>query len=116
MTDVQYSDQILDYYLKLNQHGASRAMCNVVRTGSPNILCTELPSHWRSNKTLPITFKVFVLSDCAGCEVKDGTVVMVKAGNDENICGEIRNATALIKNGVAKFHDLRFVGRSGRGL
>jgi FPC/CPF motif-containing protein YcgG len=31
----------------------------MVRTGSPNLICTVLPSHWRSNKTLPIAFKVF---------------------------------------------------------
>lgn len=39
----------------------------------------------------------------------------VRAGNDENYCGELRNATAIMKNQVAKFNDLRFVGRSGRG-
>lgn len=37
------------------------------------------------------------------------------AGNDENYCGELRNCTAVMKNQVAKFNDLRFVGRSGRG-
>jgi len=45
----------------------------------------------------------------------DGTLVTVRAGNDENYCGELRNATAIMKNQVAKFNDLRFVGRSGRG-
>lgn len=84
----------------------------LVLTGSPNILCTELPTHWRSNKTLPVTFHVLVFGPV---EVKDGTVVQVRAGNEDNFCGEIRNARALIKDGVAKFHDLRFVGRSGRG-
>lgn len=39
----------------------------------------------------------------------------VMAGNDENFCGELRNCTAVMKNQVAKFNDLRFVGRSGRG-
>lgn len=48
-------------------------------------------------------------------EVIDGTMVTVKAGNDENYCGELRNGTSLMKNQVAKFNDLRFVGRSGRG-
>lgn len=37
------------------------------------------------------------------------------AGNDENYSAELRNATAAIKNQVARFNDLRFVGRSGRG-
>lgn len=69
-----------------------------------------LPPHWRSNKTLPVAFKVVALGD-----VGDGTVVTVRAGNDENYCAELRNSTAVMKNQVAKFNDLRFVGRSGRG-
>ncbi|XP_076028819.1 uncharacterized protein LOC143017809 isoform X2 [Oratosquilla oratoria] len=82
----------------------------LVKTGAPNILCTALPSHWRSNKSLPVSFKVVALD-----EVKDGTLVTVRAGNDENFCGELRNNSAIMKNQVAKFNDLRFVGRSGRG-
>lgn len=69
-----------------------------------------MPTHWRSNKTLPMAFKVVALG-----EVNDGTLVTVMAGNDENFCGELRNCTAVMKNQVAKFNDLRFVGRSGRG-
>ncbi|XP_064614367.1 runt-related transcription factor 1-like isoform X4 [Liolophura sinensis] len=82
----------------------------LVRTGSPNFVCSVLPSHWRSNKTLPVSFKVVSLG-----EVKDGTKVTIMAGNDENFCAELRNCTAYMKNQVAKFNDLRFVGRSGRG-
>lgn len=81
-----------------------------VRTGSPSLVCSALPTHWRSNKTLPVAFKVVALG-----QVNDGTVVTVRAGNDENFCPEIRNASAVMKNQVAKFNDLRFVGRSGRG-
>lgn len=115
------ADQLLEQYLKANRMAAAAsanstdsvvASGHLIRTGSPNIICTQLPSHWRSNKTLPSTFKVIVLG---GAEVKDGTVVEIKAGNEENCCGEIRNGKALTKNGIAKFHDLRFVGRSGRG-
>lgn len=82
----------------------------LVQTGSPAILCSALPTHWRSNKSLPIAFKVVALDD-----VQDGTIVTLKAGNDENFCAELRNCTAVMKNQVAKFNDLRFVGRSGRG-
>ncbi|VVC43198.1 Acute myeloid leukemia 1 protein (AML1)/Runt,Runt domain,p53-like transcription factor, DNA- [Cinara cedri] len=82
----------------------------LVRTGSPFLVCTILPTHWRSNKTLPVAFKVVALG-----EVPDGTAVTIRAGNDENFCAELRNCTALMKNQVAKFNDLRFVGRSGRG-
>lgn len=82
----------------------------LVKTGSPSFLCSALPSHWRSNKTLPVAFKVIALGDVA-----DGTIVTLRAGNDENYCAELRNCTAVMKNQVAKFNDLRFVGRSGRG-
>ncbi|NWH84859.1 RUNX2 factor, partial [Aegithalos caudatus] len=76
----------------------------------PNFLCSVLPSHWRCNKPLPVAFKVVALG-----EVPDGTVVTVMAGNDENYSAELRNASAVMKNQVARFNDLRFVGRSGRG-
>lgn len=82
----------------------------LVRTGSPNFVCSVLPSHWRSNKTLPVAFKVVALG-----EVKDGTKVTITAGNDENCSAELRNNVTQMKNQVAKFNDLRFVGRSGRG-
>lgn len=84
---------------------------DLIETGSPMILCSTLPTHWRSNKSLPCAFKVITLD----YEVPDGTEVIISAGNDENYNPELRNNVALIKNGVAKFNDLRFVGRSGRG-
>lgn len=83
---------------------------STVRTGSPDYMCSILPSHWRSNKTLPGGFKVVALGD-----ILDGTLVTVRAGNDENCSAELRNNSAVMKNRVAKFNDLRFVGRSGRG-
>ena len=82
----------------------------LIQTGSPYFLCTALPTHWRSNKSLPVAFRVVALG-----EIADGTVVAIRAGNDENYCCELRNHTAVMKNQVAKFSDLRFVGRSGRG-
>ena len=82
----------------------------LVKTGSPGFLCSALPTHWRANKTLPMAFKVIALG-----EVQDGTLVTLRAGSDENYCSELRNFTAVMKNQVAKFNDLRFVGRSGRG-
>lgn len=82
----------------------------LVQTGSPVIFCSPLPNHWRSNKSLQTGFRVVVLD-----EIPDGTEVVIKAGNDENYCPELRNNISSIKSGVAKFNDLRFVGRSGRG-
>ncbi|XP_055296504.1 segmentation protein Runt-like isoform X2 [Sitodiplosis mosellana] len=84
---------------------------DLVQTGSPMILCSTLPTHWRSNKSLPCAFKVIVLD----YEVPDNTEVIISAGNEENYNPELRNNLAMLKNGVAKFNDLRFVGRSGRG-
>lgn len=92
----------------LSEHASGGA--DLVRTGSPNFLCSALPSHWRSNKTLPTTFRVVALS-----AVPDGTRVTVSAGNDENMCAELRNCTAVMKHQVARFNDLRFLGKSGRG-
>ena len=48
-------------------------------------------------------------------DVENGTMVSLSAGNDENYGAELRNNHAYLAEGVAKFTDLRFVGRSGRG-
>lgn len=84
---------------------------DLVRTGSPNFLCTSLPSHWRANKSLPGVFRVVAV--CG--DVADGTRVTISAGNDENFCGELRNNVGYMCTGVAVLSDMRFVGRSGRG-
>ena len=101
-TDVLMPEKVVESLLGENG--------DLIQTGSPCILCSPLPSHWRSNKSLPSAFKVFTFQ-----EVPDGTLVSVKCGNDDNWGGEIRNCTAVMKNQLAKFSDLRFVGRSGRG-
>lgn len=41
--------------------------------------------------------------------------VSVAVGNSETPSGEVRNETAKIVRQMAKFNDLRFVGKSGRG-
>ncbi|XP_037081163.1 runt-related transcription factor 3-like, partial [Pollicipes pollicipes] len=82
----------------------------LVATGSPDLLCTPLPPHWRANKTMPAAFRVVSLAP-----VEDGTVVTVLAGNDDNCCAELRNNAAVMTDREARFSDLRFVGRSGRG-
>ncbi|RCN32516.1 runt domain protein [Ancylostoma caninum] len=41
--------------------------------------------------------------------------VTVAAGNDETPSGEVRHDTAKVIRQVARFSDLRFVGKSGRG-
>ncbi|KAM3721047.1 Segmentation protein Runt [Dirofilaria immitis] len=79
-------------------------------TGCPNVICTELPNHWRSNKSLPLPFIVFALGP-----VPDGTLVTVTAGNEENCCADLRNNRTQMNGQIARFNDLRFVGKSGRG-
>ena len=50
---------IFNYYLDSLQqcHG------ELVQTGSPAVLCSSLPTHWRSNKSLPIAVKVVALDE-----------------------------------------------------
>ena len=97
----------------------------LIKTGSPSFLCSALPTHWRSNKTLPVAFKVTFINYATFYsyygqvvslgDVDDGTVVTLSADNDDNYGAELRNNNAQMVDGVAKFNDLRFVGRSGRG-
>lgn len=52
----------------------------LVRTDSPNFLCSVLPSHWRCNKTLPVAFKVSrrrVLATSCMIKVRSTTVRFV---------------------------------------
>uniref|UniRef100_A0A7E4VII0 Runt domain-containing protein n=1 Tax=Panagrellus redivivus TaxID=6233 RepID=A0A7E4VII0_PANRE len=79
-------------------------------TASPNIYCTSLPEHWRSNKSLPAPFIVLVLHP-----VPDGTKVTVAAGNEDNSAADVKNNEAEFIGQMARFSDLRFVGKSGRG-
>lgn len=103
MSDILTGERTLSAVL--SQHPGE-----LVRTGSPNFVCSVLPGHWRTNKTLPVAFKVVALG-----EVEDGTKVCLAAGSDENLCAEIRNSVSTMKDYVARFKDLRFIGRSGRG-
>lgn len=61
-----------------------------------------------------IDLYICIINNSTG-DVPDGAKVSLLAGNDENYCAELRNATAVMKNQIARFNDLRFVGRSGRG-
>ncbi|KAM7542686.1 hypothetical protein Aperf_G00000013791 [Anoplocephala perfoliata] len=83
---------------------------DLVVTGSPHLLCSSLPKHWRSNKSLPTPFRVVSL-----VPVLDGTRVVLSAGNEERPFAELKNAVTIMQNQEARFNDLRFLGRSGRG-
>lgn len=108
------SPQDLGLWSLLTSHLAFRSRpATLVRTECPNIVCTALPSHWRTNKKLPREFSVYILSDSH--DVADGTAVQLHAGNGESISCQLKNDLAYVHNGVAVFHDLRFITRSGRG-
>lgn len=110
-TDLLWTDRALTEIVGDPSAPSALLGGELVRTGSPCVICTALPTHWRSNKTLPTAFRVVCLGG-----VEDGTLVTVRSGNDENCSSDLRNATAIVKNHVAKFNDLRFIGRSGRGI
>jgi len=107
MSDILAGERALSALVSRRQ-GAARY--DFVRTGSPNVVCSALPAHWRCNKALPAPFTVVALG-----QVPDGTTVRLTAGNDDNVGAELRNASAVMQRSVAKFSDLRFIGRSGRG-
>lgn len=80
-------------------------------TDNPAVKCTKLPEFIRAKKQLDISFCVFVPNGY----VPDGTRIAVFAGNLKNPCAELRNNVSQVWNGVARFDDLRFLGKSGRG-
>jgi hypothetical protein len=82
----------------------------LIPTDHPNIYCTPLPHHCRVNSPIHVPFLIVSTKG-----IPDGTVVRLSAGNKFNPIAEMKNCEALMSDNVAKFPDLRFVGRSGRG-
>ena len=82
----------------------------LIPTDHPNVYCTPLPHHCRVNSPIHVPF--LVVSTKA---IPDGTLLRLSAGNKFNPVAEMKNCEALMAEQVAKFPDLRFVGRSGRG-
>ncbi|THD26910.1 hypothetical protein D915_002363 [Fasciola hepatica] len=83
---------------------------DLIQTSSPQLFCTPLPKHWRSNKSLPNQFRVVSL-----ITIPDGTRVSVTAGNEDRPFAELKNPITVMHGNEARFSDLRFLGRSGRG-
>lgn len=83
---------------------------DLIQTSSPHLFCTPLPKHWRSNKSLPNQFRVVSL-----IAIPDGTRVSVTAGNEDRPFAELKNPVTVMHGNEARFSDLRFLGRSGRG-
>lgn len=83
----------------------------LVQTDEPAVKCTKLPEFIRAKKHLGAPFCVYVAQGF----VPDATRVVVEAGNFKNPCAELKNNVSRVFNGVARFDDLRFLGKSGRG-
>lgn len=47
--------------------------------------------------------------------IPDGTKVSVTAGSEENNTADVKNNVSEFNGQMARFSDLRFVGKSGRG-
>lgn len=103
-------ENMFDDYRKMMKKSLEAVHGKLMEVESPTIFCSLIPTHWRVNKSLPEKFKVVITDD-----ISDGTLVTIRAGNKENPCGEMKNNQAYVKDQVATFNDLRFVGRSGRG-
>jgi len=99
MSDIVAGEQaVADAQREPTVNGFASDADQLVRTESPNVLCSKLPHHWRANKSIPVLFKVIVLS-----AVMDNTLVSLTASNQDVIRAELRNCVTLIKNQVC--HD-----------
>nr|AEF16013.1 runt-like 1 protein [Schmidtea mediterranea]AFJ24721.1 runt-1 [Schmidtea mediterranea] len=88
----------------------------IVPTSHPLVFCTKLPQHWRSNKSLPALFQVMVYqSNNRVLPIGDGHRVWLSASNPSMNSAVLRNFESKLVNGEARFNDLRFISRSGRG-
>jgi hypothetical protein len=76
------------------------------------IKCTNLPEFIRAKKRLPHVFCVFFDKKL---ELKEGIEVKLEATSPKNSNGELRNNVSYVHNNQARFEDLRFLGKSGRG-
>lgn len=83
----------------------------IYQTEEANVKCTKLPEFIRAKKYLGAPFCVY-FEDQVHLE---GVKVTIQAGNYKNPNAELKNNESVIKNGVAEFQDLRFLGKSGRG-
>ena len=83
----------------------------IFQTENINVRCTKLPEFIRAKKYLGSPFCVYFNN-----MVSDGVKVTIKASNYKNPHAELKNNESSVRNGVAEFCDLRFNGKSGRGI
>lgn len=80
-------------------------------TEDPEIFVNCLPKFTRANKFIG-TYSVCVVDG----RVPDGTMVIIKAFSEKTGWGQMKNNTAVLRDGLACFQDLRFIGKSGRSM
>ena len=83
----------------------------IIQTEEKNVKCTKLPEFIRAKKYLGSPFCVYFDNMPEVENIK----CTISAGNFKNPHAELKNNECVIKNGIAEFHDLRFLGKSGRG-
>uniref|UniRef100_A0A1I8IJ69 Runt domain-containing protein n=1 Tax=Macrostomum lignano TaxID=282301 RepID=A0A1I8IJ69_9PLAT len=93
-----------------NQHSNPLFQASSPRPAAPTWSARRCPPTGAPTRACRTPFKVVALG-----EVPDGTRVTLAAGNEENCFAEMKNPVAYMNSQVAKFNDLRFIGRSGRG-
>ena len=83
----------------------------IYQTENENVKCTKLPEFIRAKMYLGGSFCVYFSKNY----VQDGTQVFIQAGNSVNSNAELKNNESCVKDDIAEFKDLRFLGKSGRG-
>lgn len=79
-------------------------------TENSNIFVSILPKFTRANKHIG-NYKIFIANN----ELPENTPVLIRAFSTKTGQGEMKNNTTTIKDGIACFEDIRFIGKSGRG-
>lgn len=82
----------------------------IQQTENKNICVDKLPEFSRANKYIG-EYNVYVKDN----EVPDGTRCTIYAYSVKTGQGELKNNVSVVKDGIAKFDDIRFIGKSGRG-
>lgn len=85
-------------------------MSEMTDTSNPFITCTQLSLNQRENSRLPKKFQVVTTRP-----IPNGTTAILRATNNVVPFAVLRNNTAIFEKNCAKFDDLRFASKSGRG-
>ena len=85
---------------------------SIQNTDNQYVKCTNLPDFIRAKKRLPHAFCVYF---DRSLKLEDGVEVRLEARSLKNSNGELRNNVSCVIENKARFEDLRFLGKSGRG-